>query len=239
MNQISINVTNGTQTMSSLEMVRYINLLRLEESPTGYKELRHADFLEKTRVVMKGGERKFSSSYKSSQNKDLQMYVFPKREAMLMAMSYSYDVQSKVYDAWTAAENLVKDVVKVSPLLPVNYIEALELLVSSEKAKVVMSIKLEEAAPKVAFHDAVVADATVYSLGDAAKLLGIGRTKFAKWLRANSYVQQNLIPYATANKFLESSFSSFVLPNGTVKAPTTYVTGVGLKHFQRKLQTTD
>jgi len=236
MNQISINVTNGTQTMSSLEMVRYINLLRSEENPTDYKELRHADFLEKSSNVLKGGERKFSASYKSSQNKDLPMYVFPKREAMLMAMSYSYDVQAKVYDAWTAAE--VK-LVTQHYNIPTTLSGA--LLLASQQADTIdkQIVQLVEAAPKVAFHDAVVADATVYSLGDAAKLLGIGRTKFAKWLRANSYVQQNLIPYATANKFLESSFSSFVLPNGTVKAPTTYVTGVGLKHFQRKLQTTD
>jgi phage antirepressor YoqD-like protein len=216
--------------------VRYINLLRSEENPTDYKELRHADFLEKSSNVLKGGERKFSASYKSSQNKDLPMYVFPKREAMLMAMSYSYDVQAKVYDAWTAAE--VK-LVTQHYNIPTTLSGA--LLLASQQADTIdkQTVQLVEAAPKVAFHDAVVADATVYSLGDAAKLLGIGRTKFAKWLRANSYVQQNLIPYATANKFLESSFSSFVLPNGTVKAPTTYVTGVGLKHFQRKLQTTD
>jgi phage antirepressor YoqD-like protein len=236
MNQISINVTNGTQTMSSESIVDYLNATR--DLSAG--ELTHKNFIVKIKKVLPDTHDSFESSVNfdgyQGQPRTKQVYNFPRREATLLAMSYSYKLQAAVYDAWTAAENLVKDVVKV---LPVNYIEALELLVSSEKAKVVMSIKLEEAAPKVAFHDAVVADATVYSLGDAAKLLGIGRTKFAKWLRANSYVQQNLIPYATANKFLESSFSSFVLPNGTVKAPTTYVTGVGLKHFQRKLQTTD
>lgn len=33
------------------------------------------------------------------------IYHFPKREACLMAMSYSYDLQAKVYDHMTALEN--------------------------------------------------------------------------------------------------------------------------------------
>jgi phage antirepressor YoqD-like protein len=236
MDQISINVTNGTQTMSSESIVDYLNATR--DLSAG--ELTHKNFIVKIKKVLPDTHDSFESSVNfegyQGQPRTKQVYNFPRREATLLAMSYSYKLQAAVYDAWTAAE--VK-LVTQHYNIPTTLSGA--LLLASQQADTIdkQTVQLVEAAPKVAFHDAVVADATVYSLGDAAKLLGIGRTKFAKWLRTNSYVQQNLIPYATANKFLESSFSSFVLPNGTVKAPTTYVTGVGLKHFQRKLQTTD
>ena len=81
--------------MSSLEMVSYINSTR----KVCEAEIRHADFLAKVPKVLNGGERNFSSSYNSAQNKSLPMYNFPKREAMLMAMSYSYELQAQIFDA--------------------------------------------------------------------------------------------------------------------------------------------
>ena len=78
-------------TMTSLELAEMVGV-------------RHADFLEKVPKVLGEGQRKFSSSYRSVQNKTLPMYVFPKREACLMAMSYSYEMQAAVYDRMTALE---------------------------------------------------------------------------------------------------------------------------------------
>lgn len=87
-------------TMSSLEMVEFINSTRKE----GEAELRHSDFLVKVPKVLGGGERNFSSTYLSSQNKQLPCYRFPKREACLMAMSYSYELQARVFDRMTELE---------------------------------------------------------------------------------------------------------------------------------------
>jgi hypothetical protein len=58
------------------------------------------------------------------------MYRFPKREASLMAMSYSYELQAKVFDKMTALE------AKPITQLPTTYIEALEHLLASKKAEV-------------------------------------------------------------------------------------------------------
>jgi hypothetical protein len=92
-------------TMSSLEMVDYINSQRKEDEAV----LRHADFLEKVPLVL--GEEmsgKFRSSYKDSMNRSKPCYHFPKREACLMAMSYSYELQAQVFDKMTALEEHVK-----------------------------------------------------------------------------------------------------------------------------------
>ena len=45
------------------------------------------------------------------------IYIFPKREACLMAMSYSYELQAKVYDHMTALEERVR-----KPLAPTTYV---------------------------------------------------------------------------------------------------------------------
>lgn len=91
-------------TMTSLEIVSYINSTKNE----GEAELRHSDFLIKVPKVLKGGERNFSSSYLNAQNKKLPCYNFPKREATLMAMSYSYELQALVFDHMTALEAELK-----------------------------------------------------------------------------------------------------------------------------------
>lgn len=95
-------LTTQMVTMTSLEMVDFINSQRKE----GEAELAHYDFLKKVPVVL--GEAvagNFSGYYKASNGKQNPCYNFPKREACLMAMSYSYDLQAKVYDRMTALES--------------------------------------------------------------------------------------------------------------------------------------
>ncbi|QBE64278.1 hypothetical protein [Pseudoduganella lutea] len=87
--------------MSSLEMVAYINATR----EPGKAELRHDNFMAKVSSVLGVGDAlKFQGMYKDAYNRDKPCYNFPKREACLMAMSYSYELQAKVFDAWVAAE---------------------------------------------------------------------------------------------------------------------------------------
>lgn len=101
------HVLIATPTMSSLAMVDYINAERrakaeaegLEFPCKRYRTLKHNDFLKKVPKVL--GEKhsgKFFAQYKDSTGRDLPCYNFPKREACLMAMSYSYELQAAVYD---------------------------------------------------------------------------------------------------------------------------------------------
>lgn len=100
-------------TMTSLELVDYINSERIAEANSlctddmavRAAELRHDDFLRKVPKVL-GEEvaRNFAGYYKASNGKQNPMYSFPKREACLMAMSYSYDLQAKVFDRMTELE---------------------------------------------------------------------------------------------------------------------------------------
>ncbi|ALR75805.1 hypothetical protein [[Enterobacter] lignolyticus] len=97
----------STPTMSSLEMVDYINAerqLKAEEEGMSfpckkYRKLRHDSFMAKVAKVL--GETqspKFFGDYIDGKGRAQSCYNFPKREACLMAMSYSYELQAKVYD---------------------------------------------------------------------------------------------------------------------------------------------
>ncbi|MFW8695919.1 hypothetical protein ACOI9Y_35660, partial [Mesorhizobium japonicum] len=46
----------------------------------------------------------FRDVYRDAQNRTQDCYRFPKREACLMAMSYSYELQAAVYDHMTDLE---------------------------------------------------------------------------------------------------------------------------------------
>lgn len=97
-----ITATPAQVTMTSLELVEYINSLRDEDTAT----LAHADFMKKVPKVL--GEKDagfFSDIYFDTYGREQRCYRFQKREACLMAMSYSYDLQAKVYDYMTALEN--------------------------------------------------------------------------------------------------------------------------------------
>lgn len=94
-------------TMSSLEMVDYINAerqVKAEEEGMSfpckkYRKLRHDSFMAKVpKVLGETQSPKFFGDYIDGKGRAQSCYNFPKREACLMAMSYSYDLQAKVYD---------------------------------------------------------------------------------------------------------------------------------------------
>lgn len=98
---MQLTTIGTTATMSSLEMVDFINSQRGDGEAT----LQHKHFLEKVPQVLGDGYAKFSATYIHPQNKqEYPCYHFPKREACLMAMSYSYDLQAKVFDRMTELE---------------------------------------------------------------------------------------------------------------------------------------
>ncbi len=81
--------------MTSLELVDFINSQRgPDEAP-----LRHDNFMVKVpKVLGDGGVLQFKDTYTNPQNGQVyQCFRFPKREACLTAMSYSYELQAKVF----------------------------------------------------------------------------------------------------------------------------------------------
>ncbi|VUC76165.1 Uncharacterised protein [Raoultella terrigena] len=101
---------NSVPTMSSLEMVDYINgdrKSKAEEEGLSfpcrkYRQLSHKNFMAKVPKVLGGTSAKFLADDIFTSGNGAQsvrkICNFPKREACLMAMSYSYELQAAVYD---------------------------------------------------------------------------------------------------------------------------------------------
>lgn len=224
--------TDGVATMSSLEMVEYINSTR----EVGAAELRHDHFMVKVQKVLGFDAPKFLGTQTYGNNIKRQVFNFPKREAMLMAMSYSYELQAQIFDAWQDAEEALKKPVALIPNFD-DPIAAAEAWITEKKAVLALTANLEEAQPMIAFHEAVVAGDCVYGLAEAAKILDIAPRKFNSWLRDNKFVMQNLVPYERfkVQGILASRFSGFVKPDGTTAPATTFVTSKGIAYFQKQL----
>lgn len=97
-----INATQTqTVTMTSLELVEFINSQRKADEAV----LRHDSFMAKVpKVLGEAHAPTFIGTQNYGNNNSRLIYVFPKREACLMAMSYSYELQAVVYDRMTALE---------------------------------------------------------------------------------------------------------------------------------------
>lgn len=107
------NAISEQPTMTSLEMVDYINADRKAKAEMEgltfpckkYRKLQHKDFLRKApKVLGENQSAKFYADYIDNKGRLYPCLRFPKREACLMAMSYSYELQAQVFDHMTELE---------------------------------------------------------------------------------------------------------------------------------------
>jgi hypothetical protein len=105
MNQLTLN---SSITMSSLELVEIINSLRDKGKP----ELRHDNFMVKIENHPGITSPKFLGyveiSIGNGATRKSKCYYLPKREAELMVMSESLQVQTRVYDRMTELEEALR-----------------------------------------------------------------------------------------------------------------------------------
>lgn len=172
-------------TMTSLELVDFINEDRKARAEAagaafpspGFAKLEHKDFLEKVPVVL-GVETsaEFSADLPDSYGRPRRGYRFPKREACLMAMSYSYELQAKVFDRMTELE------AGAAPKLPQTMAQALRLAAEQAEMLEQQQAQLALAAPKVEFVNRYVEASGLQTFRQVAKLLRANEARFREFL---------------------------------------------------------
>ncbi|MFW1950521.1 phage antirepressor KilAC domain-containing protein [Acinetobacter beijerinckii] len=171
MSSLTQNFDSTNQvTMSSIEIVDFINNHR--KSSGCNTILRHIDFMRKVPLVLGEGVcEKFRTPYSHPQNgQTYSIFTFPKREACLMAMSYSYEIQAAVFDRMTALEEAL-----TKPVIPQTFAEALQLAANQAR-------QLELAAPKVEYYDKIVERTTLLNASQVAQKIKISAVKMNKLL---------------------------------------------------------
>ena len=175
--QIQNDNNTDQVTMVSLELVDYINDSRkFDEKPV---QLRHADFMAKVPKVL-GGElsEKFRSVYTDTTGRTLPCYRFPKREACLMAMSYSYELQAQIFDRMTAMEDALK-----KPALNLDDPAFLRQALLGYTEKVIeLEHKVQALEPKAKGLDRIADCTNVLGIRESAKVLKIGQNQLAQYL---------------------------------------------------------
>jgi phage antirepressor YoqD-like protein len=219
-----MNIAVAAVTMTSLELVDFINQQRSIGNET---MLQHSDLLKKVPLVLGAVAGNFSCYYIASNGKKNPMYRFPKREACLMAMSYSYDLQAKVFDRMTELEQ--GEVARI----PQTFSEALRLAAEQAEIIEVQQALIAQQKPAVAFVDRFVESEGLLTLTQAAKLFGIPQKQFITVLLMQKvlYRQNNtLLPFKHTN---EKGYLlvKVVAGNGKDRSQT-LVTPLGITYLQ-------
>lgn len=219
--------TSGSSpiTMTSLELVDFINSQR----GPGEAELLHKNFLAKVPQVLGETSAEFEADLPDSYGRSRRGFRFPKREACLMAMSYSYELQAKVFDRMTALEAL-------HPSVPQTFAQALRLAAEQQEEIERQQLALEQAKPKVVYADTMLnADGTVL-VRDAAKTIGVPVRKLETALREKGVILANNAPaaeYVSKGYFKESLHPYKTNTRGVQVSSVARVTGKGLEFLRR------
>lgn len=198
MNMLAQSTSIDQVTMTSLEIVDFINDYRVknESNPV---QLQHSDFLKKVPLVLGGDAGKFSSIYKDSMNRTKPCYRFQKREACLMAMSYSYELQAQVFDRMTAMEEALKKPVIALPDFTDPAAAAIAWA-EQYKAKQLAEQQIAVLAPKAQALDTIADTSGTYTIRECAKNIGIPESKLIQLLLDRRWVyrdeKRKLQPYA-------------------------------------------
>ena len=89
----------------------------------------------------------------NSQGQTVETYILDKRQSMAVAAVLNTALLMRVIDRWQELESAAQ----TPAALPGNYIEALQALIESEQGKAAAQEQLAIAAPKVEYHDKVLA----------------------------------------------------------------------------------
>lgn len=179
MNQVTSFDNN--QTISSLELRNIINAARTE---FGEAKVRNDQFLARVEDELSGelGVCKIFAHPQSGV--EMRYYDLARDQCALVGMRESKGVRRNVLAKLKEME------AQQQPKLPSNYIEALENLVESEKARQVAMEQLEAAKPAVEFVGRYVESTSLKGFRQVAKLLNTNERELRQFFSDHKIMYQ-------------------------------------------------
>lgn len=189
MNELAVK-----ETMTSLELVKEINLFREQEG--NRSELKHSDLLKVIRDEFEDeiNEGKISSvEYKDAKGEMRPMFELTLSQAKQVLVRESKFVRKAVIAYIERLEKALKSKFQV----PTTFAEALRLAAEQQEKIEEQQKLIEVQTPKAEFYDEVVDSKDAIDMQAVAKVInmGIGRNKLFEFLRNNKVLMQNNQPY--------------------------------------------
>lgn len=175
-------------------------------------------------------------------------YMVCKRDSYVIVAQLSPEFTARLVDRWQELEEqTAKPAFDIASL---NDPKVLLALLTDNVRKVValevdntelskenheLEVKVEQDAPKVAFHDMVVVSHKTYNAAQAAKLIGTGRTRLLQFMRQKGWVTRSNEPYQAKIEagLLDVKLGTFEHPiDGTIPTCSTLITGKGLTKLE-------
>lgn len=183
-------------TICSVELVDSMNKHRLQH---GEPILTHADFMAKVpKVLGLETSEKFRSSYLAGNGEHRPCYRFPKREACLMAMSYSYELQAQIFDRMTELENAQNQALQPRRL---SRMELIQIAYEAEQENQELQQQVAVLEPKAQALDAIADASNTYTIRECAKTIGIKEKHLVNLLLEKGWCYREpsgrLQPYST------------------------------------------
>lgn len=206
-NELMGIVTNKDMVMTSKQITDYLNQFNDEAGIEA--RFRHDNVKRTIGTLCKQGVIQYPQSEDAGRINGLGLvqkevvYIFEgeqgKRDCITLVAQLSPLHTSCIVDRWIELESKASQ-----PVLPSNYIEALEGLLASKRNEQVLEQQVNQknaqlaiAAPKVAFADRVSNSEGSMSRRNAAKCLDYPPLAFNQWLRDNRFNNQDGMPAQT------------------------------------------
>jgi phage antirepressor YoqD-like protein len=175
MMNLPVSYKDNVAVMSSVDLAKLC---------VGTSKDAHSDFMKKARKVLGNGVGNFSETIEIKGLGGVvtgkrEILLLPEREACLMAMSYSYELQAWVYDEWQKEKNK-----RVKPALPdfANPVEAARAWADEVEKKQIAQQKLAIAAPKAEVFDKVMERDNLLNATQVAQQVGMSAIKMNRKL---------------------------------------------------------
>lgn len=222
---------NAKETMTSLELVKQINLFRAEEGNRA--ELQHSDLLKVIRDEFEdeiGLGIISDTPYKHPQNGQMYpMFELTLSQAKQVLVRESKFVRKAIIAYIEQLENKIK--------LPQTFAEALRLAAEQAEELERQQKLLEEQAPKVDYYNNIVDRGKSLSFRDTSKLLGYKESAFIFFLLENGYIYRDkknkLMPIA---EYVGKYFEVKEFVRGEHNGVQTLITQQGREHFYRLIE---
>ncbi|WP_277761470.1 phage antirepressor KilAC domain-containing protein [Pseudomonas sp. A34-9] len=187
------------------------------------------------------------TSHEGAGARPVEVYLVNKRDSFIIVAQLCPEFTARLVDRWQELEeHLVKpdysaalsDPRTLLALLTENVTKVVALEANNTeliKENHLLEVKVEQDAPKVAFHDMVTVSHKTYNAAQAAKIIGTGRTRLLQFMRQKGWVTRSNEPYQAKIEagLLDVKLGTFEHPlEGTVPTCSTLITGKGLTKLQ-------